>query len=83
MAIGSAAAAPIANRVERENPVAPGGTDLDLPPEEDDDAFGDDAIHDRYEDIKRGEIHLTELQKMTMPQLIRTAKRRASSSTPA
>ena len=28
----------------------------------------------RYEDIKRGAIHLTELQKMTMPQLIRTAK---------
>ena len=44
--------------------------------EEDEDVFGDDAIHDRYEDIKRGEIHLTELQKMTMPQLIRTAKTR-------
>ena len=38
------------------------------------DIFGDAALHDRYEDIKRGEIHLTELQKMTMPQLIRTAK---------
>jgi len=44
------------------------------PDVEDDDFFGDAAIHDRYEDIKRGEIHLTELQKMTMPQLIRTAK---------
>ena len=43
-------------------------------PEEEDDIFGDAALHDRYEDIKRGEIHLTELQKMTMPQLIRTAK---------
>ena len=43
-------------------------------PDEDDDLFGDVAIHDRYEDIKRGEVHLTELQKMTMPQLIRTAK---------
>src|SRR5437660_124311 len=43
-------------------------------PDEDEDVFGDAAIHDRYEDIKRGEIHLTELQKMTMPQLIRTAK---------
>ncbi len=42
--------------------------------EADDDVYGDDALHDRYEDIKRGEIHLTELQKMTMPQLIRTAK---------
>jgi len=45
-----------------------------LPREEDEDTFGDNAIHERYEDIKRGEIHLTELQKMTMPQLIRTAK---------
>ena len=43
-------------------------------PIEEDDEFGDNAIHDRYEDIKRGEIHLTELQKMTMPQLIRAAK---------
>ena len=45
-----------------------------FPDVEDEDIFGDAAIHDRYEDIKRGEIHLTELQKMTMPQLIRTAK---------
>lgn len=43
--------------------------------DEDDDIFGDAEIHDRYEDIKRGEIHLTELQKMTMPQLIATAKK--------
>src|SRR5262245_18144495 len=49
----------------------------DLPieyPDDEEDIFGDAALHDRYEDIKRGEIHLTELQKMTMPQLIRTAK---------
>ncbi len=43
-------------------------------PIDDDDLFGDNEIHNRYEDIKRGEIHLTELQKMTMPQLLRTAK---------
>ncbi len=43
-------------------------------PEDEEDIFGDAALHDRYEDIKRGEIHLTELQRMTMPQLIRTAK---------
>ena len=52
-------------------------TYVDVPaefPEEEEDIFGDAALHDRYEDIKRGEIHLTELQKMTMPQLIRTAK---------
>ena len=46
----------------------------DLDAAADEDEFGDNAIRDRYEDIKRGEIHLTELQKMTMPQLIRAAK---------
>jgi transcription termination factor Rho len=58
-----AASAPVAN---------PQGDDY--VDSDEDDIFGDVAIHDRYEDIKRGEIHLTELQKMSMPQLIRTAK---------
>jgi transcription termination factor Rho len=61
--------------VRSERPLAPNYSDA--PPEfaeEEEDIFGDAALHDRYEDIKRGEIHLTELQKMTMPQLIRTAK---------
>jgi transcription termination factor Rho len=63
----------LASRVDRDTaePLAPPNLDL---PEDDEDVYGDAAIHDRYEDIKRGEIHLTELQKMTMPQLIRTAK---------
>ncbi|WP_435017535.1 transcription termination factor Rho [Tundrisphaera sp. TA3] len=79
-----AAQAPAAPaRMEREFGVMPPPASDDelalpipagIPGEDDDDAFGDNAIHDRYEDIKRGEIHLTELQKMTMPQLIRTAK---------
>ena len=54
--------------------MAPAVPNLDLPPDEEEDEFGDAAINDRYEEIKRGEIHITELQKMTMPQLIRTAK---------
>jgi transcription termination factor Rho len=40
----------------------------------DPDLFGDHALNNRYEDIKRGEIHLTELQRMSMAQLIRAAK---------
>ena len=48
--------------------------DADLFDDEDNGLFGDPELHDRYEVIKRGEIHLTELQKMTMPQLIQTAK---------
>src|SRR5579864_2153518 len=68
-----------AARPEREPSPSPSPSpaqqSLELPVDEDDeDVYGDIAIHDRYEDIKRGEIHLTELQKMTMPQLIRTAK---------
>jgi transcription termination factor Rho len=69
---------------ERDRDVAPVRAErtapasyADVPPEypdDEEDIFGDAALHDRYEDIKRGEIHLTELQKMTMPQLIRTAK---------
>jgi transcription termination factor Rho len=69
-------------RVEREREPSAGmplenqglATPPEFPNDDDEDVFGDAAIHDRYEDIKRGEIHLTELQKMTMPQLIRTAK---------
>jgi transcription termination factor Rho len=71
-----AAAPPI--RVE-ETPTRPRGPSADealatsaFP--DDDELFGDTEIHDRYEDIKRGEIHLTELQRMTMPQLIAAAK---------
>ncbi|QEH34338.1 hypothetical protein OJF2_28740 [Aquisphaera giovannonii] len=66
-----------APRAERTPPPPPFQGDLpveEFPDVDDEDIFGDAAIHDRYEDIKRGEIHLTELQKMTMPQLIRTAK---------
>jgi transcription termination factor Rho len=65
--------APPENAPPQEEPAAEPVL-VGLPADEDDDAFGDNAIHDRYEEIKRGEIHLTELQKMTMPQLIRTAK---------
>src|SRR5262249_7840748 len=46
----------------------------DLWPDVEEEPFADTEIHDRYEDIKRGEIHLTELQRMTMPQLIAAAK---------
>jgi transcription termination factor Rho len=60
-------------RTERATPASYVDLPLDYPDDEED-IFGDAALHDRYEDIKRGEIHLTELQKMTMPQLIKTAK---------
>jgi transcription termination factor Rho len=34
----------------------------------------DEEINNRYEEIKRGGTHITELQHMTMPQLLKTAK---------
>src|SRR5207244_935523 len=40
-----------------------------------DDGGGFDAeTNNRYEEIKRGGTHITELQQMTMPQLIKCAK---------
>ena len=68
----------------RNTPSRPNGHAPNLLPEpaavaledDDDDEFGDNAIHDRYEEIKRGETHITELQQMTMPQLIRTRQGR-------
>src|SRR3712207_3917277 len=34
----------------------------------------DEETNNRYEEIKRGGPHITELQQMTMQQLLRTAK---------
>ncbi len=34
-----------------------------------------DETHERYERIKRGNIHIAELQKLSMPELIEVAKR--------
>src|SRR3954465_13119136 len=34
----------------------------------------DEEVNTRYEEIKRGGTHITELQHMTMPQLLKTAK---------
>src|SRR5689334_19902004 len=34
-----------------------------------------DDTHERYEQIKQGDIHIAELQRMTMPQLIEQARK--------
>ena len=34
-----------------------------------------DETHDRYEQIKQGDIHIAELQRMTMPELIEQARK--------
>ena len=36
--------------------------------------------NEKYEEIKRGEMHITELQKMTIKELQDTAKKKASKS---
>src|SRR5262245_994347 len=41
---------------------------------EDDYAGFDEEINSRYEEIKRGSTHISELQQMTMPQLLKIAK---------
>src|SRR5437588_4722723 len=46
------------------------------PPETGEDEFigFDEETNNRYEEIKRGGTHISELQQMTMPQLLKTAK---------
>src|SRR5438132_11053643 len=43
-------------------------------PRPEDYAGYDEEINNRYEEIKRGGTHISELQQMTMPQLLKTAK---------
>src|SRR5438270_9032873 len=43
-------------------------------PSEDESIGFDEETNNRYEEIKRGGTHITELQQMTMQQLIKTAK---------
>ncbi len=53
---------------EAEQPApARAGRDDDYP-------IFDEEINNRYEEIKRGSTHISELQQMTMPQLLRVAK---------
>ncbi len=33
------------------------------------------AINEKYEEVKRGEVHITELQKMTMAELLKVARK--------
>ncbi len=76
------AAARVAERAERaERPErSEGDNGEDAPrPRLDDDEGGGEAGFDaetnaRYEEVKRGGTHITELQQMTMPQLLKTAK---------
>ena len=46
------------------------------PPPPDDGGFVgfDEEVNNRYEEIKRGTTHISELQQMTMPQLLKLAK---------
>ena len=53
----------------------PGRSAGPLPESADEDYGGfDEEINNRYEEIKRGGTHISELQQMTMPQLLKTAK---------
>ncbi len=61
------AAPPSPPRREPERPYAP-------PSSAEDYAGFDEEINNRYEEIKRGSTHISELQQMTMPMLLKVAK---------
>src|SRR6516164_9737038 len=64
--------------LEEENPVMEAHMEEPLappaPPEEEFSGGFDAETNNRYEEIKRGGTHITGLQHMTMPQLLKTAK---------
>jgi transcription termination factor Rho len=63
-----------ATLAESDTKTAP-QTAADLPPAEEEEAGGfDEETNNRYEAIKRGTTFITELQQMTMQQLLKTAK---------
>jgi transcription termination factor Rho len=43
-------------------------------PQRDDYEVFDEEVNNRYEEIKRGSTHISELQQMTMPQLLKVAR---------
>jgi transcription termination factor Rho len=61
-------------------PEPPARTDTAPPPEprprqfDDEYEVFDEEVNNRYEEIKRGSTHISELQGMTMPQLLKVAK---------
>src|SRR5690349_7647130 len=59
--------APAEPRREPERPYTPTPTAADY-------AGFDEEINNRYEEIKRGSTHISELQQMTMPHLLKVAK---------
>ncbi len=67
------------DEVEDTNPdaAAPGfsAPPADTPENGSDEAYGfDPEVNNRYEEIKRGSTHISELQQMTMPELLKVAK---------
>ena len=60
--------------VAEEAPAAREPAPLPPRPTEEDYRGFDEEINNRYEEIKRGSTHISELQQMTMPQLLKVAK---------
>src|SRR5687767_1432988 len=56
-------------------PTAAAPEEAPRPPFDDENTHGFDAeVNSRYEEIKRGSTHISELQQMTIPQLLKVAK---------
>jgi transcription termination factor Rho len=67
---------PPVDRDDDEEPRTAGLDPATRFPSEADDDFDDfdEEVNTRYEEIKRGGTHISELQHMTMPELLKTAK---------
>ncbi len=73
------AVAPAPEPVSEPRRPAPAPREYAPPPPPDDGGYAgfDAEINNRYEEIKRGTTHISELQQMTMPQLLKMARAEA------
>src|SRR5579862_2839028 len=74
---GDVTFAPVApSRVPESRPAPPPPPPVVTPPMSTEDGYAvfDEEINSRYEEIKRGSTHISALQQMTMPQLLKVSK---------
>jgi transcription termination factor Rho len=71
---GLAAPAEAPREAPRETAVAAPPPPPPVRPRDEEPRGFDEEVNSRYEEIKRGSTHISELQQMTMPQLLKVAK---------
>jgi transcription termination factor Rho len=73
-AVATAEAPPAEPAESADQPAAPSRSPTEPAPPDDGPYGFEEEINNRYEEIKRGSTHISQLQQMTIPQLLKVAK---------